>query len=78
MEDLIEDLQNAFGVRFLYDSARNTMDVIYIKDILKSNEISILDVEIVAMQLKNQKKKRYVLHTVRKMILHSIMMIIPM
>lgn len=57
MEDLIEDLQNAFGVRFLYDSARNTMDVIYIKDILKSNEISILDVEIVAMQLKKSKEK---------------------
>ena len=35
MEDLIDDLQNAFGVRFLYDSAKNTMDVIYIKDILK-------------------------------------------
>lgn len=57
MEDLIEDLQNAFGVRFLYDSAKNTMDVIYIKDILKSNEISILDVEIVAMQLKKSKEK---------------------
>lgn len=57
MEDLIDDLQNAFGVRFLYDSAKNTMDVIYIKDILKSNEISILDVEIVGMQLKKSKEK---------------------
>lgn len=57
MEDLIEDLQNAFGVRFLYDSAKNTMDVIYIKDILKSNETSILDVEIVGMQLKKSKEK---------------------
>lgn len=78
MEDLIDDLQNAFGVRFLYDSAKNTMDVIYIKDILKSNEISILDVEIVGMQLKNQKKRPYVLHTGRKMISHSITMIILM
>lgn len=57
MEDLIEDLQNAFGIRFLYDSAKNTMDVIYIKDILKSDETSILDVEIVGMQLKKSKEK---------------------
>lgn len=57
MKDLIEDLQSAFGIRFLYDSAKNTMDVIYIKDILKSNEISILDVEIVDIQLKRTKEK---------------------
>lgn len=57
MEDIIEDLENAFGLRFIYDSMRNTMDIIYIKDILQSSEILTLDAEIIGMQLKKKKEK---------------------
>lgn len=57
MEDIIEDLENAFGLRFIYDSMRNTMDIIYIKDILQSSEILALDAEIIGMQLKKKKEK---------------------
>lgn len=57
IKDLFEDLENAFGVRFLYDSNRNSIDLIYIKDILSSNETEILDVEIVEVQLKKYKEK---------------------
>lgn len=57
MEDIIEDLENVFGLRFIYDSMRNTMDIIYIKDILQSSEILTLDAEIIGMQLKKKKEK---------------------
>lgn len=57
MEDIIEDLENAFGLRFIYDSMRNTMNIIYIKDILQSSEILTLDAEIIGMQLKKKKEK---------------------
>lgn len=57
IEDIIEDLENAFGLRFIYDSMRNTMDIIYIKDILQSSEILTLDAEIIGMQLKKKKEK---------------------
>ena len=57
IEDLIEDLKNAFGVRFLYDSMRNTMDVIFIRDVLSSSETETLNVELLDVQLKRTKEK---------------------
>lgn len=57
IKDLVEDLENAFGVRFLYDSMKNSIDMIFIKNILKSNEIYTLDIEIVDVQLKKSKEK---------------------
>lgn len=57
VEDLIEDLKNAFGVRFLYDSMRNTIDVIFIRDVLSSSETETLNVELLDVQLKRTKEK---------------------
>lgn len=57
MKELIEDLENAFGVRFLYDSMKNSIDMIFIKDVLKNSEVSMLGAEILGMQLKKSKEK---------------------
>lgn len=48
VEEVFDDLKNAFGVRFVYDSARNEMDIIYVKDVLTQQTETILDVDILS------------------------------
>lgn len=57
VDEIIEDLKNAFGIRFVYDSVGNTMDIVYIKDILRSEETKNLDADIINVQLKKSKEK---------------------
>ena len=55
IKDLIQDLQNAFGIRFLYDIRSNNMDIIYIKDILKENGAEELYIEILSQTVSKDK-----------------------
>lgn len=57
ISELIEDLMNAFGVRFLYDSRLNCMDIIFVKDILRSSEEIELPVHILDYYLVKSKNK---------------------
>lgn len=61
IEDLISDLKTAFGVRFLYNSRTNTIDVFYIKDILRNQESETLDADILDMSFTRSKPKNTVL-----------------
>lgn len=54
-KEIIEYLQTAFGVVFVYDARENAMRMYYIKDILKSEEILSLDVEILDCTVKKSK-----------------------
>ena len=53
--DIIKDLSTAFGIRFVYDTTNNRMDIVYIKDILKSDEIKDLKVGILSQTLTKDK-----------------------
>lgn len=55
IKDLIDDLYTAFGVRMIYDSHTNNMQIVYVKDILKSSEVSSLDVDILNEVLEKNK-----------------------
>ncbi len=46
VSDVIDDLKNAFGVRFLYYNKTNQISIYFIKDILADNEVKSLDVEV--------------------------------
>lgn len=55
-KDIIEDLKNAFGIKFIFDSYTNEISVIYIKDVLEDKEEEILTPEeILDFSLKREK-----------------------
>lgn len=52
---IIDDLENAFGIRILYDNRKNSVRMLYIKDVLKDASTNTLDVEILGLTLKKTK-----------------------
>lgn len=57
IEDIISDLSSAFGIRFIFDSETNNLDLIYIKDILASKETETIPLEILQVDLVKSKPK---------------------
>lgn len=61
VEDVLEDLKNAFGARFLYDARSNSMSVVLVKNVLADPEERELSAEILSAVLTRQKPKATVL-----------------
>lgn len=57
IEEVMEDLKNAFGVRFLFDSYSEEISIVYIKDILSQQGSETLSVEILGYKLERQKSE---------------------
>lgn len=57
IEDLFNDLKTAFGIRFIYNAYTNSMSILYIKDILRQNNITDLHVDILDATLSRNKNK---------------------
>ncbi len=55
IKSIFEDLNNAMGVRFLFDSNKNAMNIIYVKDILSSKSESVFNAEIIGINLIKNK-----------------------
>lgn len=56
LDDLLSDLSTAFGIRMIYDSMTNTIRLVYVRDILKEQNIGTLDVDILSAVLKRDKQ----------------------
>lgn len=61
VKNIIESLQTAFGVRFIFDVKQNSVKIVYIKDILNSNENNVLKCEIIGYSLTQKKRNKIVL-----------------
>ena len=59
-EDVFNDLKNAFGVRWIYDEKAGMISFVFVKDILRNNEITVLDAEILETAIKREKSKKIV------------------
>lgn len=60
IEDLFEDLKNAFGIRYFYDDKKRIISFVFIKNILTGREFAILDAEILDVSLIKEKPKKIV------------------
>ena len=61
IKDVLEDLKNAFGARFLYDDRRNAMSVVLVKNVLRDPEERDFSAEILSVSLARQKANAIVL-----------------
>lgn len=59
VKDVIEDLQNAFGVRFVYDERDRLMRIYLLRNIFQNRETNTLDVDILSCAVTKEKNKGY-------------------
>jgi hypothetical protein len=57
VDEVIEYMQNALGVRFIYESRDSSMRMYYLKDIMRDTQQKELDVEIVECKVSKSKYK---------------------
>lgn len=57
IDNLLEDLKNAFGVRTVFDTYTNTVSLVLIKNILKDKDIKGLDINVLDVSLTRRKPK---------------------
>ncbi|MBM6865686.1 hypothetical protein H6A66_10980 [Bacteroides caecigallinarum] len=61
VKDIIDSLQTAFGIRFIYDDKQSSVSIIYISDLLKSNDYNVLDDKILSYKVVQSKREKMVL-----------------
>ncbi len=57
-KNIIDDLQNAFGIRFLFDLYGNSMKMYYVKDVMTSDEVVTLPADILGVTLTRTRPKK--------------------
>lgn len=55
VKDIIEDFNNAFGVRFIQDMRTNSISIVYLKEIFKKTDISFLNIPIFSYVVSKKK-----------------------
>lgn len=59
VDKLIQSLENAFGIRFIYNTESNHMNVVFLKDIFRSNETELLNITILTTSTGRIKENKY-------------------
>lgn len=57
VQDIIDDLSNAFGMKLFYEERENSVKIIFYKDVFRELEIKELNVQILEAVLKRNKKE---------------------
>lgn len=60
VSDIISDMENAFGVRFIYDSQSNDMRMVFLRNIFRDNSVFSLSAEILSYELIRNREKTIV------------------
>lgn len=56
-KDLFDDLRDIFGVRWMYDTKRNRISFLFVRDIMREPDVCQLDADILACSLQRDKPK---------------------
>lgn len=60
VSDIISDMENAFGVRFVYDSQSNDMRMVFLRNVFRDNSVMPLSAELLSYELTRNREKTIV------------------
>lgn len=58
--DVVSDLENAFGARFVYDSQSNSMRIVFLRNIFRDNSVEDLSAVLLSYELVRSKDRTIV------------------